>query len=119
MTQFASEPTVWVHESQVTINVRLVDSTDNAAAAAWRGLFNDLAKESTVNAEAMGSGGTTVILLRLDRGTPQPDVVKALDEVSEIGRKADAGLWDRQHTEDQISRGAAEWWRRTQDPMAR
>ncbi|MGO8872094.1 MAG: hypothetical protein ACLQPH_11960 [Acidimicrobiales bacterium] len=113
MVQFASEPTVSVDQSRATVTLRLAD---NSTDSVWRALFNELAKDSPVDAEAMGSRSEdidrTVIVLRLDKGTDAQDVDSALDAVHGIAKRADAGLYDRRHAGDQVRYAADAWWRR-------
>ncbi len=109
MIEYSGEPVFWADEFRVSVTLRVADeSTDSV----WRGLFNEQAAASTLDAEAMGNLGLTVIVVRLPKGTQRHAVLAALHELDEITRKTDNGLYARNHPDDEITHAVVEWLRR-------
>jgi hypothetical protein len=112
MVEFAAKPEVLVSDGQVSVTLRV---RDGSADLHWRTFFNERAKESGLDAEAMGSRSgdvdRTVIVVRMARDATSAATVKALDAAREVAKEADAGFDRRKTAGSQIAQGASEWWR--------
>jgi hypothetical protein len=112
MPTFTPEPIVHFYNDRVVV---ILDVTPTRAASptdvVWRGLFNRLAADASVEAEAMGNENRTVIYVRLDANVDPTTVAPLLDQVRDRARQADSDRSDRKYADAGVAHAVAEWYR--------